>query len=150
MTAFFFRPKLQQPGITLREELERENPTYFQSAVILRWGVTVQCEFNGLHFCLVQAIIMTEMEMIVFCLLKTSHSGNLTTQRMEDLRACIQIVNIDFHQNTARVTFMGISQFLLLRTRRISHWKRLIKSQINSGCHHRNPQTSVYLVYIWY
>lgn len=47
----------------------------------------MQCEFNGLHFCVPQAIIMTEMEMMVFFfLLKMAHSGNLTTQRMEDLR----------------------------------------------------------------
>lgn len=33
MTVFFFCPKLQQPGITLREELDNVNPTYFQPTV---------------------------------------------------------------------------------------------------------------------
>lgn len=91
MTVFFFCPKLQQPGITPREELDRVNPTYFQSAVrkqsvALGWRVTARCEFSGLHYRLAQAIIMTEMEIMVFFPLKTSQSGDLTMQRMEELR----------------------------------------------------------------
>lgn len=48
--------------------------------------MTVRCEFNGLHFCLAQAIIMTEMEIMVFFLLKTSQTGDLTVQGMGELR----------------------------------------------------------------
>lgn len=47
--------------------------------------MTARCEFNGLHYCLAQAIIMTEMEIMVFFLLKTFQSWDLTMQRMEEL-----------------------------------------------------------------
>lgn len=88
----FFGPKPQQPGITLREKLDSVNPTYFQSAVrkqsvARRWRVTVRCEFNGLHYCLAQTIIMAEMEIVVFfLLLRMSQSEDLTMQRMVELK----------------------------------------------------------------
>ncbi len=155
MTAFFFCPKLQQPGITLREELDRVNPTYFQSAVrkqsvALRWRVTARCEFNGLHYCLAQAIIMTEMEIMVFFLFedvsvwRSDHAENGGIKGGE-----VQIVNIDFHQNREKVTLRGSVSFCL-EDYEDKKERRLMTSQMNSGSHHSSLQSSVYPVSSWY
>lgn len=86
----FFSSQPSQPGITLREQLTVRIQRIFNplsgGSLAPRWRVTVRCEFNGLHYCQAQTIIRTEMEMMVFFLLKASQSEDLTMQSMEELR----------------------------------------------------------------
>lgn len=110
MTVFFFCPKLRQPGINLREDLDSVNPTYFQSAVRMqsftpRWRVTARSEFNGLHYRLAQTIIMTEMEMFFsFWEWGSDHAEN-----GEIKGGGVQIVYIDSRKKS--VTLRGSVSF---------------------------------------
>lgn len=116
MTVFFFCPRLQQPGINLREDLDSVNPTYFQATVrmksfTLRWRVTARGEYNGRHYCHSQTFIMTEMEMMAV-FFYPSEDPDLTMQRMEKLRMekyklyILISIRIECHSQ-------GISQSLL-------------------------------------
>lgn len=136
----------------IRVEFDRVTSTYFQAAVrkqpvALRRRVTTRCECTGRDFCPAQAIIMTEMKMIV--LLPSFEAGS-------EWRLClcrkwssndVQIVTIDFHQNGENVAVVGARTDSALRAGRISHWKRLMTSHMNSGCQH-SLQLYVCLLYV--
>lgn len=142
MTVFFFC-RWAQPGITLEEDIDNVNATYFQSAVRmqtvpLRWRLTGGFEFNGLHNCQAQTIMMTEMEMMVFFLLRVRGSDHSENEEMKGGE--VQLTNIDFRTN--RVSLSRDQLLSALRARSISHWKRLMASQMHSGTDHRIPHPS--------
>lgn len=71
-------------------------------------------------------------------------SGDLTMQRMEKLRVVEYKSYILIP--VRRVSLSGDQSVSALRAWRISHWERLMTSQMHSGTCHRSPQSSAYPV----